>query len=277
MRLRPTALSIGGSSKKARRNRYQYKLVIPSKGVYRADRQDSKPYWMWQDSSGAWLAGEELSSPVTSTTPDVFEDKFIDVRWMSRERITRPGVHAWCIWSDTAEDWSQEPYEFSTEVDDYAWELAALTPGEVLRDGWFDPAMMSDEDFLQLEDNDDEEDDEAPPPPPPLQGIWRESPQRPPPPPPPPPPPGLTLTAAAPTTTTLPAAPTMTQEASRLPTAAPTTPPEASCLPRAAPTTPPEAFHRPSAFTAFTGPGASSSSTECIPPSAVPKCRWGRK
>ena len=131
---------------------------------------------MWQDSSGCWLAGEELSAPVTSTTPDVFDDKRIDVRWMSRERITRPGVHAWCIWSDTDEDWSQEPYEFSTEVDDYGWERAALTPGEVLRDGWFDPAMMSDEDFLQLEDNDDEEDDEAPPPPPPLQGIWRESP-----------------------------------------------------------------------------------------------------
>jgi hypothetical protein len=158
VRLRPTALSIGGSSKKARRNRYQYKLVIPSKGVYRADRHDSKPYWMWQDSSGCWLAGEELSAPVTSTTPDVFEDKFIDVRWMSRERITCPGVHAWCVWSDTDEDWSQEPYEFSTEVDDYGWERAALTPGEVLRDGWFDPAMMSDEDFLQLEDNDDEED-----------------------------------------------------------------------------------------------------------------------
>jgi hypothetical protein len=70
----------------------------------------------------------------------------------------------------------------------------------------------------------------------------------------------------------------MTQEASCLPTAASTTPPEASCLPRAAPTTPPEAFLRPSACNAFTGPGASSSSLEGIPPGAVPAMgRWGRK
>ena len=47
-RVRPMALSIGGVSKKARKNRFHYMLVIPDKGVYRAERAGDKPWWMWQ-------------------------------------------------------------------------------------------------------------------------------------------------------------------------------------------------------------------------------------
>jgi len=55
-RVRPMALSIGGVSKKARKNRFHYRLFIPDKGVYRAERAGDKPWWMWQGLSGGTRA-----------------------------------------------------------------------------------------------------------------------------------------------------------------------------------------------------------------------------
>ena len=206
-RARPLALSIGGVSKKARKNRYQYRLVIPDKGIYRAERSESKAFWMWQErDSGHWFAGEEN----VSMTPESFDDSNVDVLWMCTEVVVRPGPHNWHSWDDSKDDWLEEAYEFTTEVADCDWEEEALPAGAVLAFGWYNPDAQDDDDVMETGTV-----EVAPAP---LSGIWTESDAAPPPPPPwalarrvprPPPPPPLS-------------------------TAAPTTPPEAFLRPGAA-------------------------------------------
>jgi len=140
---RPSEFSVGGTSKKARKNRYRYQLVVPHIGVYRAPRTDSKPFWLWQDdTSGKWYAGEELSSPMTSEDPTVFDDSRISVLWMSKEQVTQPGAHRWSQWSDKQDRWL-DPEEYTTEVkeDPDVWEQAYLVPGVQPKYGWYDPNL----------------------------------------------------------------------------------------------------------------------------------------
>ena len=235
-RVRPMALSIGGVSKKARKNRFHYRLVIPDKGVYRAERADDKPLWMWhEEGAQCWYAGPERDSAPTVMTPAMFDDSHIDINYMSPETITRPGPHAWHAWNDSAEDWMNEANEFTTEVEDDKREWGVYTTGEVLCYGWYDP---------DVEDGDDDMETGAVGSSEPLRGIWLDAP--------PPPPPPLP-------------APTGCRPLPQLPAAAPTTPPEAYMRPKAAPT----------ASSASSASASASAPASLASLGAAAKSRWG--
>ena len=105
-RVRPLELSIGGVSKKSRKNRYHYRLVIPDKGIYRAARADDKPWWMWhEEGPQCWYAGPERDSAPPGMTPAMFDDSHIDISYMSPETVVRPGPHSWHAWDDSSDDW----------------------------------------------------------------------------------------------------------------------------------------------------------------------------
>ena len=233
------ALSTGGASKKARRNRYHYRLVIPDKGVYRANRADEKPWWMWhEEGSQCWYAGPERDTAPPDMTPAMFDNSHIDTDFMSLDTITRPGPHAWRAWNNREEDWMDDAFEFTTEVDDERREWGLYTPGEVLCYGWYDP---------DVEDGDDDMETGAVGSFEPLRGIWLVD--APPPPPPPPLP-----------------APTGCPPLPQLPAAAPTTPPEAYMRPKAAPTASSASSASASASAPPFGLGSSV---------AAAKSRWG--
>jgi hypothetical protein len=241
-RVRPLELSIGGVSKKARKNRYHYRLVIPDKGIYRATRADDKPWWMWhEEGSQCWYAGPERDSAPPGMTPAMFDDSHIDISYVSPETVVRPGPHSWHAWDDSNDDWRNDPYEFTTEVNNEALEWGLCTPGEVLCFGWYDPDSGDDDndDIAEQLVGTDESGVHVGPlrlvPSPPLRGIWLDAP--------PPPPPPLPAPAGCPT---LP----------QPPVAAPTTPPEAFMTPKAA-------------------PSATASASESSATGAKAKSRWG--
>ena len=275
MHVRPTRFSVGGTGKKSQKNRYHYELILPSKGVYTANRTDSNPFWLWQADSGTWFAGPELSLPLDSATQE-FDDQLVDVQWMCKGQVTQPGVHNWFQWVEKHEDWAREPCEFVTEIDEaFPVDRTHLPPGVAPRHGWYDPSRpVVDDDLLKNRIGSDFMADDDPPPPRrppsplPLTGVWEPVPSppssprqpppkqprpdecrpplrhrpRPPPGPPPPPKPSLPVEGAV-----------------------------------KAPTTPPEAFQRPKAvpFSVFQGSSQPQGGGVSLSPAQTGR-RWGR-
>ena len=166
----------------------------------------------------------------------MFHDSHIDIAFMSTETVVRPGLHAWHAWNDSKEDWMDDAYEFTTEVNDDDTEWGRFIPGEVLCYGWYNPDVDND-DVMGTDAVGDVSSE-------PLRGIWLEEP--PPPPPPLPPPTGC---------------PPLSQPLA----AAPTTPPEAFMRPKAAPT----------ASSASSASASASAPASPLALGAAAKSRWG--